>query len=401
MMSIAFVIELIADMNVTLFIIRDPNAEQPRYLNTAWTLQLARATVNACVLFSCAGLIATTIYHIPSLANTLRVFSLSFLIGGLQSMSFSLAIRHKQARIIMFSELASTFISTGFSVVYCYYSHDYWGIVFGLLLNKSMMTALSYNFFRQHRPKIQFDKIAAREILKFTRFVMPSSLLTLALSQFDRVVILKLFGLRELGIYGLAGNIAGSIEALISKVSQSVLYPRCAHNFRANPSTFVLTYYTENLKLFASILVLPAMVFGSAHWIISILYPSRYTEAAAVLQAFMVRAALLSLASPAEDVLIASGENQVILHGNVFRAFGLIISSLTGYYFFGFIGFAYGVALSGLPPLIYYWRLQRTKGMMIVKYELYKVGFVFGVAIISYVGSNVVWLMFRAVRLGN
>ena len=34
---------MLADINVTLFIVRDKNAEQPRYLNTAWTMRLIRA----------------------------------------------------------------------------------------------------------------------------------------------------------------------------------------------------------------------------------------------------------------------------------------------------------------------------------------------------------------------
>jgi hypothetical protein len=46
LMSVTFVIELIGDINVTLFIIRDKNSEEPRYLNTAWTLQLARAVLD-------------------------------------------------------------------------------------------------------------------------------------------------------------------------------------------------------------------------------------------------------------------------------------------------------------------------------------------------------------------
>jgi O-antigen/teichoic acid export membrane protein len=57
LMSVTFVIELIGDINVTLFIIRDKNGEEPKYLNTAWTLQLGRSLLNAVVLFFCAPLI--------------------------------------------------------------------------------------------------------------------------------------------------------------------------------------------------------------------------------------------------------------------------------------------------------------------------------------------------------
>src|SRR5262249_28725641 len=157
---------------------------------------------------------------------------------------------------------------------------------------------------------------------------MPSSILTLVLSQFDRAAFLRLFDLQLLGLYGLAGNIASPIEGLISKVSQMVLYPRCAHNFRADPHSFARKYYQENVKLFISILAAPAAVGGAARLIVAVLFDPRYAGAAAVLQAFMVRATLLSFASPAEDMLIATGESRIILIGNIFRALWIVGGSL-------------------------------------------------------------------------
>ena len=55
------------------------------------------------------------------------------------------------------------------------------------------------------------DWAAAREILGFSKFTMPSSMITIALSQFDKIAFLRLFDLNSLGIYGLAGNIAAPI----------------------------------------------------------------------------------------------------------------------------------------------------------------------------------------------
>jgi lipopolysaccharide exporter len=399
LVSILFVIGNILDTNVTLFIVRDKNAEQPRYLNTAWTMRLSRSVLSGAVLFACAPLIATKIYDLPDLTLPLRVFSLWFLIDGFESMAFALAIRRKQARLQMYSELAASVLSTTFSIVYCYRYHTFWGIAFGMLLNRLIMTVLSHQFYRDLRPRLLIDLAAAREILVYSKFTVPSSLLTLALSQFDKIVFLRLFDLRLLGIYGLAGNIAGSIETLISKISQAVLYPRCAHNFRENPDTATKRYYTENTKLFAGILAMPAAVAGAAHLIIAVLYDSRYSQAGSVLQALAIRAVLLSFASPAEDLLISAGRFHVILVGNVLRATWIVVGSLVGYYFFGFLGFIYGLSLSGLPPLIYYLWLQKSKGMLIAKYEFYKVAFALGVGITSYMFCALFLALFPGFRI--
>jgi O-antigen/teichoic acid export membrane protein len=399
LVSILFVIGNILDTNVSLFIVRDKNAEQPRYINTAWTMRFSRAVLSGAILFLCAPLIAIKVYNLPDLALPLRVFSLWFLIDGFESMGFALAIRRKQARLQMYSELAASVVSITFSILYCYLYHTYWGIAFGMLLNRLMMTILSHQFYRELRPRLFIDLAAASEILVYSKFTVPSSLLTLGLNQFDKVVFLRLFDLRLLGIYGLASNIAGSIESLISRISQAVLYPRCAHNFRDNPDTAATKYYTENTRLFIGILAIPAAVAGMSHLIVALLYDSRYSEAGSVLQALAIRAVLLSLASPAEDLLISAGQFQVILVGNVLRASWIVLGSLLGYHLLGFTGFIYGLSTSGLPPLAYYLWLQKSRGMLIIKYELYKVTFALGVGLTSYMCSALFLSLFPGLRI--
>ncbi len=393
LMSIVTVVEMIGDFGITIFIVRDPHAEESRYLNTAWTMRLCRAVLNSTVVFTVAPFIASSLYHLPLLSAPLHVLSIWSIVCALESMAFPLSIRRKQSRIFVYSALGATFLSTVFTVIYCHYSRDYWGMVYGTLLNRIIRTALSYQFYKDLRPRLQFDRATAREIFRFARFTMPSTLITLALSQFDKMVFLRLFDLNLLGVYGLAGNIATPIESLISRISQLVLYPRVAHDFRTDQSTFLVKYYTENVRLFVSILIIPALIGGSAHFLITVLYPSRYAQAGSVLLAFMLRAALLSLASPSEDLLIATGEYQVILVGNVYRAVWLFAASLGGFYFFGFLGFIYGIALSGLPPLIYYLWLQRSKGLLIVKYEILKPLFICGVAVLAYFISSLLLLL--------
>jgi lipopolysaccharide exporter len=399
LLSVLYVITNILDTNVSLFIVRDKNAEQPRYLNTAWTMRFCRSALSCAILFVSAPLIATKVYNLPDLTLPLRVFSIWFLIDGFESMAFALAIRRKQARLQMYSELAASVLSTTFSIVYCYRYHTFWGIAFAILLNRLIMAVLSHQFYRDLRPRFFLDMTAAREILVYSKFTIPSSLLTLSLNQFDKIVFLRFFDLRLLGIYGLAGNISGSIETLISKISQAVLYPRIAHNFRENPDTAVKQYYTENTKLFASILAMPAAVAGMAHLIIGLLYDPRYNEAGGVLQALAIRAVLLSLASPAEDLLISVGQFHVILVGNILRALWIVLGSLAGYYCFGFLGFIYGLSLSGVPPLIYYLWLQNSKGMLILKYELYKLTFVVAVGAGSYLVGTIFLALLPGFRL--
>ena len=72
-------------------------------------------------------------------------------------------------------------------------------MLYGTRLNRLLLTLLSHAFFRDFRPKLQFDRRAAGEMLRFTKFTVPSSWLTLTLRQFDKIVFLRLFDLHLLG----------------------------------------------------------------------------------------------------------------------------------------------------------------------------------------------------------
>ena len=389
-MSVMFVIEMLADLGVTVFVIRDERGDDAAFINTAWTLRFGRAILNAGVLFVAAPFIADWIYHLPDLTAPLRTISICFVIGGLESMTFALAVRHQKSRILMYSELAGTLLATVFQITYCYFSNDFWGILYGIIINRLFMTVVSYGFFKDKRPKFAYDREAAKKIFNTTRYTVPSGVLLLLNAQFDKIIFLRLFDLRLLGIYGLAANIAGPIEVLIGRISQSVLYPRCAHNFRQDPVSFSRKYYSENIKLFIGLILLPAVVGGSASLIVSALYPTRYAFAAPILMAFMLRALLLALGNPAEDMLVAAGEVQVMLVGNICRTVWVFVASVAGYYAYGFIGFLYGVSLSNLTPLIYWFWSQHRKGFMVWRYELYKVIFALLIASISFAVSRLI-----------
>lgn len=398
LMSVVFILVMLSDIGFSVCIVRSTRGEDQAYLNTAWTIRIVRAVINTALLYLLAPLIAA-LYHAPTLTLPFRVLSVWFLIDGAQSTAFPVSVRRKNSKIVMYSELTGTVWSTIFTVVYCYYSRDYWGMLYGALVNRLIVVVLSHRYYRDIRPSLQWDWPAAREIFEYTRFVMPSSVLTLVLNQFDRAIFLRLFDFRLLGVYSLAGNIITPVENLITKASQMVLYPRCAHNYRTDKTSFSLKYYLENIKVFIAILGIPAAIGGAAHFLISALYDPRYAGAAAVLQAFAVRAVLKGLASPAEDMLIATGESRLILVANVYRVIWMVAAGLLGYKYFGFMGFTYGIALSGLPGLLYYLWLQYRKDLLIVKFELYKVAFAGGVGACAYAAAAVLLALFPGVRI--
>ena len=282
--SVLFVLELLSDVGTVGLIVRHPRGSEPVFIHTVWTVRLLRGVMNFCALYYFAPLFAG-IYDMPVLTDALRTFSFMFLIKGLESMSFVLAQRDQRARIGNNAELATNAVMTIVVIGLAVLLKDHYAFIYGILLQRLLMTIVSYFYYRDVGVAFSFDRDALAEQFHFAKFVMPSSMLTIGISQYDRLILLRLFDLSLLGVYGVAGNINGQIAGLVMRNCRVVLYPRCAEYFRSNRTTAAVRYYSENARLILVITLLPAAVAGFSQSIVNILYDSRYAGAGTILMA--------------------------------------------------------------------------------------------------------------------
>lgn len=380
---VAYVIELISDIGIVAFLIRHHNASEPSFLHTIWTVRLVRASLNFAAMFLLAPLIADW-YDTPALEMALQIVAFTFLISSLESMSFLLAVRDQRSRIVTIAELGSTLGSTLFTVIYSYYSRDHYGMVFGMLVQRCIVTMTSY--WRQDRiwPKLKWDKSVVKELFGFAKYVGPSSTLSIFINQFDKVLILKLFDLKLLGLYGVAGSVSAPVNGLIGKLIHNILYPRMAERFRSSPNAPTSTLYLEHKKLLALIFLTPAALGGFAQFIIELLFDSRYYQSAFVLQAFFLATILSGMASFSETILVINGHPKSVLMGNVIRLLWLASTSYVGYHFFGFVGFVFAVSLNSLPVVFYFWGTRKRQNLIRINFELAIAAISGGVWLISW-----------------
>jgi O-antigen/teichoic acid export membrane protein len=393
--SVVFIVEMMADVGITGLLIRHEDGDKKQFIDTLWSVRLGRACANAILLFIAAPYI-TDWYGLPEITDALRLFSIWFVLAGLESMSFLLAVRHKNTKILNYTQLVATLVSTIFAISYSYLQRDHMGMVYAALLDRALVSAASYAFYRQSRPKIGFDRDAGWALFHFAKYVIPSSLMTLVIVQFDKVIFLKLFTLELLGVYGLAINVIGPVQSLTSRVCQNVLYPRCAENFRADRSSFVEKYYTDNYKLHAFTILLPAILCGAGSLLIHILYDERYAIAGFVLQLFGMRALIATFASSSEFLLFASGLIRIQFWGNLIRLTWFVPAVLIGYAVAGFQGFVAMAMLEMLPTTLYYYYVQSRSDLMIFRYEMLRVLFAL-IAIAS--SASAAWFVSTIISL--
>jgi O-antigen/teichoic acid export membrane protein len=361
--SLLTMIELLSDVGPRALLIRSPRGNEPRFVHTLWTLRLIRGAINFCIMFFGAPLIAL-IYDVPVLTSALRALSPVFLLSGLESMSFILAIRDRRSRISNYAELASTAIMTIVSVALAYVLRNHFAVIYGVLVQRAVLMVGSYFLYRNIGVGIAFDREAVTEQFRFARFVLPSSLLFAVVSQYDKVILLRLFDLSLLGVYGIASNLTSPVSTVIVHNAQTILYARCAEYFRTDRATACSRYYRENRRLLTLGVMLPAALAGFAELIVAVLYDPRYAAAGFILMVLALGSIVTAFQNASENLLVASGRTHTVLVANVIRVCSLIPITLLGYYLFGFNGFLWFTLLATVPVLTYYHLQQKKLGLV-------------------------------------
>jgi len=361
LMSFLFAVEMMSDVGTVGLLIRDPRGDEPRFVHTLWTIKLLRSVFSFGVLMLMAPLLAS-IYHAPVLANAFRALSVWFLINGAESMSFGLAMRHQRARLANYTELASNVATTLFVISMAFLLRNQYALILGALLQRLIFVVASHFFYRNIGVRLAFDRAAIREQFRFARWVTSSSILTIILSQYDKIVLARLFGLTLLGVYSIAMSMIGQLRGVMLHNSRFVLYARCAEYFRSNRSTAAHRYYTENLRLFAVGALPPAILAGLAPLVIAVLYDPRYMMAGRIMTVLGLGGVIEAFQSPSENLLVASGRTHAVLTANVVRIVSLVPAVILGYHFFGFEGFIWCTMAAAVPPLLYfYWEQWRNR----------------------------------------
>lgn len=372
--SISFILSMLSDLGFQAFVIRHRDGDRARFLDVIWTIRLVRAVVLTIVLIVLAKPLAA-LFDAPLLAPAITVSALQFAIEGASSLSVVTALRDRQLARLSLLDVIGTVVQIVASVALALAWRDYWSIVTAILIASTARTMLSYVLFRHPWQRIGFDRIYARELWQFARYVTGSSIITLLLVQSDKVVLARLVPLDVLGRYMLAGNLALAPMAFTVAYANRVLYPLYARTWREEPAALRDVSYAARMP--ASILYMIAVggLIGVAPTLVAILYDPRYADAALYLRLLALTPLLALASNSANEVLTASGHVHVTMHANIAKLAWLATAGTGAFLGFGPIGLIAAVGLLELPTMLYSWSQLRRFDLLRLDREMRLLGF--------------------------
>lgn len=337
-------VELLSDVGILQNIVSNPRGADPRFYNTAWTIQAVRG-----MLLAACGLILSVpvarFFNHPELATILPVASLFFIFTGFCSTAHALLQKELQVARISIFEVGITFITMVTQIAIALITPTVWALVVGSIVSGASMLVASYLYIPGLRHRIMIDLDCAKQLLRFGKWVFFSSIVYFLAMNFDRLYFAKQISLSQLGVYGIARSLADMISLFVVRASSFVLYPTVAAAGLA-PIDLRRKLLRGRRTLLSCAAIGMGGFIGLSNFIVHLLYDVRYHEAALILPIISIGVWFGILTSTNDSILMGISRPAYPALSNAAKLITYVVGVPISFYFYGFFG-AIGVISGG------------------------------------------------------
>jgi O-antigen/teichoic acid export membrane protein len=234
-------------------------------------------------------------YESPTLPLMLQVLAGVFILGGFRNINIIARQRELEFRSLTWLAQVSNIAGTIATIAIAWWLRSVWALVAGQLIVAFLGAVLSYVLV-PGRPRFEFDREVARDLLRYGRFITGSSMLLYIATEIDSAVIGKVLGHAELGYYTVAFAIVHMTTTQLAKVASGIMMPAYSKLQSDIPALRHAYLRTLGLVMFA---VLPASLglVLVAQPLVRVVYGEKWLLAAVPLQLLAMFGLFRSLAA--------------------------------------------------------------------------------------------------------
>lgn len=336
---------LFSDVGIGPSVVQNPRGHEPRFVNTAWTMQVFRGTTLWLITLVGAAPFAA-IYDTPELVQLIPIAGLTVMLDGFLSTKLITARRDLKVARLAIVEIAAQVIGAGIMIGWATVDRSVWALVAGSVGISFCKMSLSHLVLPGVRNRFCFDRDAAREIFRFGRWVFLSTALYFVASQSDRLLFGKLITLGMLGIYHIALTVAAMPQQALGHVANTVLLPVLSRASEGKRENFNEVFWSTRRP----ILMLGGYLFSGfiagGQPIVDILYDARYAEGGWILSLLSMGNWLALLQATITQALLARGHSVWLAASSATRVVAIIVFLPLGYWLGDFPGAVLGFAFT-------------------------------------------------------
>ncbi|MBB1492644.1 oligosaccharide flippase family protein [Paracoccus sp. MC1854] len=353
---------MFSDLGIGPSIIQNRRGEDPDFLNTAWTIQIGRGVIlwlGACAL----ALPAAEFYDEPLLLWLLPVVGLTALIAGFQTTKTMVANRQLRLGRQAVLDLATQSIGILVMISLAWIWPSVWALVIGGLVS-SLVGMLAGHLFMPGVPnRLRWDRSAAYDLLHFGKYIFLSSLAGFVVVHSDKMLMGRLVGFGDLGVYNIAFFMAGFPGMLAGILAERILFP-LYREIRPSESALNRRRIGQARSLLVGTTIAMFGVLALVgDWLIGLLYDPRYAAAGPMMIVLALMSFPGALTRGNSQLLLAEGNSRDFSKLTLIQAVLILAYMFAGFWFLGMFGIllASGLTAASIYPLQQYF-LSRHHG---------------------------------------
>ncbi len=349
--SILTSVELMSDLGVRAFVIRDRDGEDDKTGDVVWTIEVIRGCCLSALIWVLAPGLADGFGN-PDATNYIRVASIIPLVNGLRSLGEPLTSRAGLQRVNERIMVLRTLTGSLGTILFAIWLRDAWALVLGMTLGSFSHALIDYVAFRRHwRLKLHLDKSVVVRVLNFSKFLLLSGILTLIITQTDKLIVARNFPLEIVGLYGMALTVSGVVNTMIPSYSRRVFFPDIAQKIREET--------LDRNSLHAAMGNMPLLFFflcggaiGGGQIFFQIVYDERYLFAGTLFSITAAQGIVLVITELTSNTEMAYGNTRHSLEMSVLRLLWIAVTTPFAINEFGVLGLAAAFATRDIIPAL-------------------------------------------------
>lgn len=344
---------LFSDVGIGPAISQNKRGDDPDFLNTAWTIQVVRGFA----LWGFAALLAWPVsifYEEPQLALYLPIAGISLAIAGFNPTRIETAHRHLAVGRLTALDLLSQVIGIAAMVVLAWLMQSVAALVIGGVLQAAAKLVLTHLFLPGPSNRFRWERTAARELIRFGKWIFLSTAFWFVSSQGDKAILGKFLSLETLGIYNIGYFLASFPLLLGHAVTQKVLIPIYREKPPSASSENAAKLRKMRYALTTGVLSLLIVMAFAGPWLVEVLYDDRYVQAGAMIVVLCLALVPQVIGMSYDQAALAAGDSRRFFVFSGSRAVIQVGLLLLGISTFGLLGalIALGVSMALVHPVL-------------------------------------------------
>ena len=313
------------------------------YLDAVWTLLVLRGLFLYTILFFISPFIST-FFETPDAKILIQIIGFSLLFQSFTNIGVVYFQKDLELNKQVFYQFSGTFTEFVVTIAAAYILRNVWALALGLLAGNMLKCILSY-IIHPYRPHLCLDLEKTKELFKYGKWVLASSILVFLINQGDDIFVGKFIGVAALGLYQIAFRISNMPATEITHVISQVTFP--AYSKLQEDLPKLREAYLKVLQLTAFFTFLIAgLIFILSPDFIQIFFGEKWLSIVPSIQVLVFAGLCRSIAATSGFLFYAVSKPNIDMRWQVIRFLILVVLIYPFANIFGILGVSTAVFLS-------------------------------------------------------